>query len=119
MIFSAWATICVLGVLSAFLVSRCQRGIECRIFASFVVVFRSFALLSFSWTSFALVCVVLVRPGSLSYGVRHMHSSVPYCLSYLVAHVPMLSCALYFMLIVIILPPCLVLAILLQDMPCL
>ena len=75
----------------------------------------SFALLSVvELACFGLV--VLVRL-SLSYGVRHMHSSVFYCLSCLVALEPMLSCALYFMLIIIILPPCLVLVILLQDLP--
>ena len=57
-----------LGVLSAFLASRCQRGRErrdLRVCVSCVCCFQLFSLLSFEpW--------VLT-----SYGVRHMHSIYP------------------------------------------
>ena len=49
-----------------------------------------------------LVCGI-----SLSYGVRHMHSSISYCLSYLVARELMIYRAIYVMLFLL---SCLVLA---------
>ena len=88
------------------------KGVESVGFACRVSCVSSFALLSLV----ELICfglVVLVRL-SLSYGVRHMHSIVPYYLTEL-----MLYRAIHVMLIFTILPPCLVLVILLQDMPCL
>ena len=96
MISAEEATTYVVGDLSAYLVSGCQRerervGVACR-----VLCVSSFALLSVvELACFGLV--VLVRQ-SLSYGVRHMHSIVPYYLIEL-----MLSYAIYIMLICTIL----------------
>ena len=63
MIILVGATTCVLGVLSAFLVSRCQRGRECRDLHCVVLGARLFAL-SFGprLCLFALVWFVLSRP---------------------------------------------------------
>ena len=66
------ATTCVLGVLSAFLVSRCQRGREfrdlCFVSSVFCVCVFAFSFEPrFNLVSIALGCFP-------SYGVRHMHS---------------------------------------------
>ena len=65
---------CVVGVLSAFLAPRCQRGRVCRICEP-CVVFVSFAFVPLNLVCFGLVCACETF---LSYGVRHMHSIVPY-----------------------------------------
>ena len=96
------------AALFVLLVSRCQRVREFRdlSLSSCECVLICLVFLSRELFSHHLLLVwfVLVRPGTLSYGVRHMHSSLSYCLSCLIVREPMLSCALHFMLISL---PCL------------
>ena len=76
MIYSAWATTYVVGVLSAFLVSRCQRGRECRDLRVVYVVFRVSVCLLLSRLNYLLLSRLNLGCFT-SYGVRHMHSIYP------------------------------------------
>ena len=61
MISAEDATTCVVGILSAFLVSRCQRGRECRIcFRVSLFLFRwTFVRVALvGWFAFVFVCVL-------------------------------------------------------------
>ena len=81
----------MVGVLSAFLASRCQRGRECRDLrvCESCVVLGAFAL-SFEPRLLCLVCACeTVRLSYPSYGVRHMHSIylselVIYCATFVI-----------------------------------